>query len=116
MTVRAYLDQLLADPTDPRVGLGRERAVAFCGDLNDEPTAATTQIVAGPSGSEIDLAPGSAFQRPDADDAFRLWNLAPLLPRGRAGQPGLQGPGRADRPRLCQPGQPGQPAHCADDP
>jgi hypothetical protein len=23
---------------------------------------------------------GSAFQRPDADDAFRLWNLAPLLP------------------------------------
>ena len=52
----------------------------FCGDLNDEPAAATTQIVAGPTGSEIDLKAGSAFQRPDADDGFRLWNLAPLLP------------------------------------
>lgn len=80
MTVRAHLDQLLADPADPTVGLGRERAVVFCGDLNDEPAAATTQIVAGPSGSEIDLTAGSAFRRPDAEDAFRLWNLAPLLP------------------------------------
>jgi endonuclease/exonuclease/phosphatase family metal-dependent hydrolase len=79
MTARDHLDQLLADPTDPKVGLGRERAVVFCGDLNDEPTAATTQIVAGPTGSEIDLTPGSAFRRADADDAFRLWNLAPLL-------------------------------------
>jgi endonuclease/exonuclease/phosphatase family metal-dependent hydrolase len=80
MTARAHLDQLLADPADPKVGLGRERAVVFCGDLNDEPAAATTQIVTGPTGSEIDLTPGSAFRRPDADDAFRLWNLAPLLP------------------------------------
>jgi hypothetical protein len=58
--------------------------VVFCGDLNDdlndEPDAATTQIVAGPSGSEIDRTPGSAFDRPDHDDVFRLWNLAPLLP------------------------------------
>lgn len=83
MTARAHLDQLLADPANPAVGLGRERAVVFCGDLNDEPTAATTQIVAGPTGSEIDLTAGSAFQRPDADDAFRLWNLAPLLPAGQ---------------------------------
>jgi endonuclease/exonuclease/phosphatase family metal-dependent hydrolase len=80
MTVRAHLDQLLADPTDPTAGLGKQRAVVCCGDLNDEPDAATTQIVAGPSGSQIDLAPGSAFARPDHDDAFRLWNLAPLPP------------------------------------
>jgi endonuclease/exonuclease/phosphatase family metal-dependent hydrolase len=80
MTVRAHLDELLADPADATVGLGRERAVVCCGDLNDEPAAATTVIVAGPSGSEIDLTPGSGFHRPDADDAFRLWNLAPLLP------------------------------------
>jgi endonuclease/exonuclease/phosphatase family metal-dependent hydrolase len=80
MTIRAHLDQVLTDPADPRVGVGRERAVVFCGDLNDEPEAATTQIVAGPSGSEIDLAAGSGFRHPDRDDGFRLWNLAPLLP------------------------------------
>jgi Protein of unknown function (DUF2975) len=56
-----------------------DKAHGFAGG-NDEPTAATTQIVAGPTGSEIDLTAGSAFHRPDADDAFRLWNLAPLLP------------------------------------
>jgi hypothetical protein len=28
------------------------------------------------------LKPGSGFTRPDQDDGFRLWNLAPLLPRG----------------------------------
>jgi hypothetical protein len=33
-----------------------------------------------PHRSEIDLTAGSAFRRPDADDGFRLWNLAPLLP------------------------------------
>jgi hypothetical protein len=80
MTARAHLDQQLVDPSNLTVGLGRQRAVVFCGDLNDEPAAATTQIVAGPTGSDIDPRAGSAFQRPDADDAFRLWNLAPLLP------------------------------------
>jgi hypothetical protein len=30
MTARAHLDQLLADPADPKVGLGRERAVVCC--------------------------------------------------------------------------------------
>jgi hypothetical protein len=80
MTARDHLDQVLADPASPTLGLGRERAVVFCGDLNDEPTAATTQIVAGPTGSEVDLTRGSAFHHPDHDDAFRLWNLAPLLP------------------------------------
>jgi hypothetical protein len=55
----------------------------MCGDLNDEPTAATTQILAGPSGSEVDLAPGSGFNRPDEGDGFRMLNLAPLLPSGQ---------------------------------
>jgi endonuclease/exonuclease/phosphatase family metal-dependent hydrolase len=83
MTVRARLDELLAAPGDPTVGQGRERAVVMCGDLNDEPAAATTQIVAGPSGSEVDLTPGSGFRRADQGDAFRLFNLAPLLPEGQ---------------------------------
>ena len=83
MTVRARVDDLLASADDPTVGLGRERAVVLCGDLNDEPTAATTQVVAGPSGSEVDLDPGSGFQRPDEGDGFRLSNLAPLLPEGQ---------------------------------
>jgi endonuclease/exonuclease/phosphatase family metal-dependent hydrolase len=83
MTVRSRLDELLAAPGDPTVGQGRERAVVLCGDLNDEPAAATTQIVGGPAGSEVDLRPGSGFQRPDQGDAFRLFNLAPLLPEGQ---------------------------------
>jgi hypothetical protein len=63
MTIRAHLDRLLTDPGDARDGLGRSTAVVFCGDLTDEPDAATTQIIQGPMGSEIDLRPGSAFQR-----------------------------------------------------
>lgn len=79
MTIRAHLDRLPADHNDPREGLGRSAAVVFCGALNDEPDAATTQIVQGPTGSEIDLRPGSAFQRTDSGDGYRMWNLAPLL-------------------------------------
>jgi endonuclease/exonuclease/phosphatase family metal-dependent hydrolase len=80
MTVRDRLDALLGSDDDPAAGLGRERAVVLCGDLNDEPAAATTQIVNGPSGSEVDLSPGSGFLRPDQGDGFRMFNLAPLLP------------------------------------
>lgn len=47
------------------------------GDLNDEPTAATTQILLGPPGSEIGTG---GFDQPDHGDAQRLWNLAPLIP------------------------------------
>ena len=50
------------------------------GGLNDEPTAATTQILLGPPGSEIGT-PG--FERPDEGDGSRLWNLAPLIPEER---------------------------------
>jgi endonuclease/exonuclease/phosphatase family metal-dependent hydrolase len=73
VTVRAAADELLN-------GHGDERAVIVLGDLNDEPLAATTQILLGPPGSEIGT-PG--FPRPDQGDPRRLWNLAPLIPEQR---------------------------------
>ena len=54
--------------------------VVVLGDLNDEPQAATTQILLGPPGSELGTA---GFDRPDHGDQMRLWNLAPKLPEGR---------------------------------
>jgi hypothetical protein len=54
----------------------RINALAVLGDFNDAPSAATTQILQGPSGSEIDTA---GFDRPDAADDSRLWNLAAFL-------------------------------------
>ncbi|WP_328497011.1 endonuclease/exonuclease/phosphatase family protein [Streptomyces sp. NBC_00414] len=71
--LRAVADDLLG-------GKGKERDVAVLGDLNDEVTAATTQILQGPPGSEIGT-PG--FDRPDRGDAARLWNIAPLIPEKR---------------------------------
>ncbi len=68
--LRAVADGLLD-------GRGGERHVAVLGDLNDEITAATTQILQGPPGSEIGT-PG--FERPDRGDGARLWNIAPLIP------------------------------------
>ena len=73
VTVRRYADELLD-------GDGRDRAVIVLGDLNDEPPAATTQILLGPPGSEIGT-PG--FDTEDQGDAWRLWNLAPLIPAER---------------------------------
>ena len=73
VTVRGRADGLLG-------GAGADRAVIVLGDLNDEPLAATTQILLGPPGSEIGT-PG--FGRPDRGDACRLWNLAPLIPAER---------------------------------
>jgi endonuclease/exonuclease/phosphatase family metal-dependent hydrolase len=46
------------------------------GDLNDEPHAATTQILHGPPGSEVGTG---GFDQPDAGDAQRLWNTAPFI-------------------------------------
>ena len=68
--VRTYLTRVLDDE-------GQRRRVVLAGDLNDEPTAATTQILLGPPGSEIGT-PG--FGRADAGDAQRLWNLESLIP------------------------------------
>ncbi|MGH3622900.1 MAG: endonuclease/exonuclease/phosphatase family protein, partial [Sciscionella sp.] len=73
VTVRGYVTALLR-------GDGQHRAVVVAGDLNDEPAAATTQILLGPSGSEIGTA---GFPRPDRGDANRLWNLAPLIPEAQ---------------------------------
>lgn len=64
VTVRGIADRLLA-------GRGQERAVAVVGDLNDEPLAATTQILQGPPGSEFGTP---AADRPDKGDAHRLFN------------------------------------------
>lgn len=68
--VRQGVDALLE-------GDGENRAVVLAGDLNDEPQAATTQILLGPGGSEI-ATPG--YDQPDQGDGHRLWNLAPLIP------------------------------------
>jgi endonuclease/exonuclease/phosphatase family metal-dependent hydrolase len=73
VTVRTYANGLLD-------GHGDERAVIVLGDLNDEPLAATTEMLLGPPGSEIGTA---GFDRPDRGDPWRLWNLAPLIPEER---------------------------------
>ena len=73
VTVRSVADGLLD-------GRGRDRAVVVLGDLNDEPPAATTQILLGPPGSEIGT---TGFDRPDQGDPHRLWNLGPLIPEER---------------------------------
>jgi endonuclease/exonuclease/phosphatase family metal-dependent hydrolase len=72
-TVRAYADALLD-------GDGKDRVVIVLGDLNDEPQAATSQILLGPPGSEIGTA---GFDRDDAGEGCRLFNLAPLIPEAR---------------------------------
>ncbi|WP_308257757.1 endonuclease/exonuclease/phosphatase family protein [Pseudonocardia lacus] len=73
VTVRAAATALLD-------GQGQQRAVVVLGDLNDEPAAATTQILHGPPGSEIGTA---GFTRPDQGDGVRLWNLAAQIPEAQ---------------------------------
>jgi len=65
--------------------LAAGRDVVVLGDLNDGPEAATTQILYGPPGSQprgTDDATNiaGAFQRPDANDGRRLFNVAKLVP------------------------------------
>jgi len=60
----------------------RRQEVVVCGDLNDELKAATTQILQGPTGSEIGT---EGFKRDDKGDGYRLWNLAPILNEGLRG-------------------------------
>jgi endonuclease/exonuclease/phosphatase family metal-dependent hydrolase len=69
--VRAYATALLDQDA------GGTPAVIVAGDLNDDPQAATTQVLLGPPGSEIGTA---GFDRPDDGDPQRLWNLATLIP------------------------------------
>ncbi|NJP30260.1 endonuclease/exonuclease/phosphatase family protein [Microbispora hainanensis] len=70
VTVRALADELLA-------GQGEARQVMVMGDFNDEPEAATTQILLGPPGSELGTR---GADQPDRGDKARLWNLAPRIP------------------------------------
>jgi predicted extracellular nuclease len=83
MACRAALDAILTrdgDAPGAGPGAGQTSAVVFCGDLNDQPLAATTQIIQGPGGSEIDFRSGSGFRTGDRGDGYRMWNLYPLLP------------------------------------
>jgi endonuclease/exonuclease/phosphatase family metal-dependent hydrolase len=92
VTIRDRINALLSGDqgeTDSGQGLGREKALVFCGDLNDQPDAATTQIIQGPSGSEIGTA---GFLSPDKGDGYRLWNLAAILNRREDGQPPVEAP------------------------
>jgi endonuclease/exonuclease/phosphatase family metal-dependent hydrolase len=62
-----------------RVDASKE-AVVVMGDLNDEPGAATTQLLYGPPGSQ----PGSgAFDIADAGDGERLFNVTGFIPADR---------------------------------
>jgi len=64
MTCRGLLDEVLTAPGDDTghgAGTGRDERVVFCGDLNDEPLAATSQIIQGPGGSEIEFRPNHHF-------------------------------------------------------
>jgi endonuclease/exonuclease/phosphatase family metal-dependent hydrolase len=65
--------------------LAAGRDLVMLGDLNDGPETATTQILYGPPGSQprgpADAArAASAFQRADADDPRRLFNVCNLVP------------------------------------
>jgi endonuclease/exonuclease/phosphatase family metal-dependent hydrolase len=70
--VRTYATALLGTPDSA----GTPPSVVVAGDLNDDPQAATTQILYGPPGSEIGTA---GFDQPDAGDAQRLWSTAALI-------------------------------------
>lgn len=72
-TVRVWLNDQLA-------GQGADEPVVLCGDMNDEVEAATTQILNGPTGSEIGTR---GFASPDRGDGDRMWNLAPLIPEAQ---------------------------------
>jgi len=71
-TVRAWATDQLQDQ-------GQQRHVLVCGDLNDTPEAATTQLLLGRPGSQLGTG---GFNQPDWGDGNRLWNLAPKMPAG----------------------------------
>jgi endonuclease/exonuclease/phosphatase family metal-dependent hydrolase len=79
--------------TDQLQGQGQQRPVLVCGDFNDTPQAATTQILLGPPGSQLGTG---GYSQPDAGDGNRLWNLAPKMP---AGDP-VTGAGAANWSRI----------------
>ena len=59
--------------------------MVLLGDFNDGPEAATTQILYGapgsqPRGPEDATNVAGGFQRPDANDTQRLFNVVKLVP------------------------------------
>jgi endonuclease/exonuclease/phosphatase family metal-dependent hydrolase len=54
---------------------GSDRRLVLLGDMNDEPRAVTTELLAGPSDRSI--------SHPDKLDDVRLYNLADEIPEGR---------------------------------
>jgi len=72
-TLRSAVTGILA-------GAGQTTPLVLTGDLNDTVQAATTQILLGPPGSEINTG---GFGQPDLGDGQRLWNLAAIMPAGR---------------------------------
>ena len=80
VTVRAAATALLTSDDNA--------SVMVLGDLNDEVEAATTQILNGPTGSEIGTG---GFDQPDHGDRQRLWNLAATHSRRPTLQPHLSG-------------------------
>ncbi|MDD5320716.1 MAG: endonuclease/exonuclease/phosphatase family protein [Methylococcales bacterium] len=73
VALRAKANELLED--------NDQNTLVVLGDLNDGVNAATTQILQGPGGSQIETP--NAFNRPDQGDDARLFNLAPLIPEER---------------------------------
>jgi endonuclease/exonuclease/phosphatase family metal-dependent hydrolase len=72
VTIRVKANELLAR--------SQRHALVVLGDLNDVTEAATTQILQGPSGSQIGTR---GFNTSDKGDDARLFNLAPLIPLER---------------------------------
>ena len=72
-TVRRWMTSEIADRGDVE-------PFVLLGDMNDEVDAATTQILNGPTGSEIGTR---GFDIPDQGDRQRLSNLAPLIDPAR---------------------------------
>jgi endonuclease/exonuclease/phosphatase family metal-dependent hydrolase len=77
-TLREVATELLLDGRD----------VILLGDFNDGPQAATTALMYGPPGSqpkgpEDAIRPSGAFQRSDAGDVQRLFNMTNLVPAGQ---------------------------------
>jgi endonuclease/exonuclease/phosphatase family metal-dependent hydrolase len=73
---RAAEAATIRDLATQELAIGADQRVIVLGDLNDEPLAATTQILNGPPGSEIDT---DGFGTADQGDRQRLWNLAACI-------------------------------------
>jgi endonuclease/exonuclease/phosphatase family metal-dependent hydrolase len=83
LQIRAAEAATLREHVTDTLAAGRD--AILLGDLNDGPEAATTQVLYGPPGSQprgpLDVTHAlGAFQRPDGNDARRLFNACNLVP------------------------------------